>query len=399
LRVVHRNNETLLTTDANRSSFFIALVVVDIFAGFSDAISLPYIVLFLVDKAALNPLSLSAVLTARAVSSIAFSAAFGAWIDKRTTLKPLVLALVGSSIGYGLLGFTTNFLALIVIAAVPIALGAAAFSQSVALIKRCFDRSSPHTVNRAIGVMRASWSLAWAFGPVVGAVIVEATGFRGAFLASGAAGLAALAALAFVRANALPREAVQAARLAHANGGLTIGLAFAALVLFYTAMYLSQFAFPIVITTSLGGATSDVGIAMSLCAALEIVVMGAIIWRPLKRGERVAIAVGFAAFVVCCLTLALARSVSVVFWAQVPRAVAIGLVTYLGISFLHSLMPHRAGAAAALFSNAGQLGSVLAALGVGGLAKAFGYTSIFAISAVLSAAGLALVCVTPAEPD
>jgi len=388
-----------LTTDADRSSFFIALVVVDIFVGLADAISLPYIVLFLVEKAGLSPLSLSVVLTARAVSSIAFSAAFGAWIDKRTTLKPLIFALAGSAIGYGLLGFTTKFLALIVIAAFPIAIGAAAFSQSVALVKRCFDRSSPHTVNRAIGVLRASWSLAWAFGPVIGAAIVGAAGFRGAFLASGASGLAALAALAFVRAKALPREAFQAARLAQANGGLAIGIAFAALVLFYTAMYLSQFAFPIVVTTTLGGATSDVGIAMSLCAALEIVVMGAIIWRPFKRGERMAIALGFAAFVVCCLTLALARSVGAVFWAQVPRAVAIGLVTYLGISFLHSLMPHRAGAAAALFSNAGQVGSVLAALSIGGLAKAFGYASIFGVCAVLSAAGLALVCLTPAAPD
>jgi MFS transporter, SET family, sugar efflux transporter len=399
LSVIRRDNEASLTTDADRSSFFIALVVVDIFAGLADAISLPYIVLFLVDKAALSPLSLSAILTARAAGSIAFSSAFGAWIDKRTTLKPLVLALAGSSIGYGLLGFTTNFLALMVIAALPIAIGAAAFSQSVALIKRCFDRSSPHTVNRAIGVMRASWSLAWAFGPLVGAVIVAAAGFRGAFLASGASGLAALAALAFVRSKALSREAVHVTRPAETPGGLAIGLAFAALALFYTAMFLSQFAFPIVLTTSLGGATSDVGIAMSLCAAIEIVVMGVIIWRPVKRGERMVIALGFAAFVVYCLTLALASSVGEVFWAQVSRAVAIGLVTYLGISFLHSFMPHRAGAAAALFSNAGQLGSVLAALSVGGLAKVFGYASIFAVCAFLSALGLACVCLTPAAPD
>ena len=233
----------------------------------------------------------------------------------------------------------------------------------------------------------------------LGAVIVGAAGFRGAFLASGASGLAALTALAFVRSKALSREAFQTARPAEVGGGLTIGLAFAALALFYTAMFLSQFAFPIVLTTSLGGATSDVGIAMSLCAAIEIVVMGAIIWRPVKRGERMVIVVGFAAFVVYCLTLALAGSVGAVFWAQVPRAVAIGLVTYLGISFLHSFMPHRAGAAAALFSNAGQLGSVLAALSVGGLAKAFGYPSIFVFCAVLSAVGLALVSLTPAAPD
>jgi SET family sugar efflux transporter-like MFS transporter len=138
---------------------------------------------------------------------------------------------------------------------------------------------------------------------------------------------------------------------------------------------------------------------MSLCAALEIIVMGVLIWRPLQRGERAAIVVGFAAFVAYFVALTLARSVGAVFWAQILRAIAIGLVSYLGISYLQSLMPHRAGAAAALFSNSGQLGSVLAALGVGGLAQAFGYGSIFIVCAVLSAAGLVLVCLIPTAPD
>ena len=88
-----------------------------------------------------------------------------------------------------------------------------------------------------------------------------------------------------------------------ANGGPAIALAFAALALFYTAMFLGSIPLPIVLTTSLGGAESDVGITMSLCAALEIVVMGALIWRPLKRGERAAIVAGFAAFIVYFVAL------------------------------------------------------------------------------------------------
>ena len=394
-----RQNGAALTTDADRSSFFIALVVVDIFVGLSDAISGPYIVLFLVDRAGLGPLGLSAILTARALSAIAFSTAFGAWIDKKTTLAPLLLALAGSSVGYALLGFTTNFVALLVIGAVPIAIGAAAFSQSIALVKREFHRSSPHTVNRAIGVMRASFSLAWAIGPMIGAILVGTSGFRGAFLASATSGMIALATLTLVRARPISADAVPIQRGKPTNGGPAIGLAFAAIALFYTAMFLGSISLPIVLTTSLSGVESDVGITMSLCAALEIVVMGALIWRPLQRGERAAIVAGFAAFVVYYVALMFAPSVGAVFWAQIPRAIGIALVTYLGISFLHSLMPHRAGAAAALFSNAGQLGSVLAALSVGGLAKAFGYASIFGVCAVLSAAGVACVCLTPAAPD
>jgi len=388
-----------LTTAAARSSFFIGLVIVDIFVGLADAISGPYIVLFLVDQARLSPLSLSAVLTARALSGIAFSSAFGAWIDKRTSVAPLLLALAGSAVGYALLGFTTDFAALLAIAAIPVAIGAAAFSQSIALAKRNFAHASLHTLNRAIGVLRASWSLAWAIGPAIGALLIGVAGFRGAFFASAASGAIALVTLALVRSRAALADAGPSSRPKPANGGPAIALAFAALVLFYTAMFLGSIPLPIVLTTSLGGTERDVGITMSLCAALEIVIMGALIWKPLQRGERVAIVAGFAAFIVYFVALTLVRSVGGVFWAQIPRAIGIAFVTYLGISFLHSLMPHRAGAAAALFSNAGQVGSVLAALSVGGLAKAFGYGSIFGVCAVLSAAGLALVCLTPAARE
>jgi MFS transporter, SET family, sugar efflux transporter len=388
-----------LSTDADRSSFFIALVIVDVLAGLADAISGPYVVLFLVDQARLGPLALSAILTVRALSGIAFGTAFGAWIDRRTTLAPLLLALAGSAVGYTLLGFTTNFALLLVIAALPIAIGAAAFSQSIALVKRQFGQASLHTANRAIGVMRASWSLAWAIGPAVGALIVGMIGFRGAFLASAASAVIALMTLLLVRARPLPADATHPNRRKPADGGPAIALAFAALALFHTAMFLGSIPLPIVLITSLGGAKSDIGVAMSLCAALEIIVMGALIWRPFQRGERAAIVVGFAAFVAYFVALALTRSVAAVFWAQILRAIGIGLVSYLGISYLQSLMPHRAGAAAAMFSNSGQIGSVLAALSVGGLAQAFGYGSIFIVCAVLSAAGLVLVCLIPTGPD
>jgi SET family sugar efflux transporter-like MFS transporter len=388
-----------LKPDVDPSSFFIALVFVDVLVGLADAMSGPYVVLFLVDQARLGPLALSAILTARALSAIAFGTAFGAWVDRRTSVTPLLVALAGSAIGYGLLAFTTNFVALLLIAALPIAIGAAAFSQSIALVKRHFDHASPHNALRAIGVMRASWSLAWAIGPAFGAVLVGAFGFGGAFLASAASGAIGLLTLTFVRARPAPHEADRRDAARTDNGGLAIASAFAALALFHTALFLGSIPLPIVLTTSLHGGNGDVGLAMSLCAALEIVVMGALIWKPLKRSERTAIAVGFTAFIAYFVAVALAQSVSAVLWAQVLRAIGIALVTYLGISFLQTLLPHRAGAAAALFSNAGQVGSVAAALGSGVLAQGFGYGSLFVACAILSAAGLALVCLTPAATE
>jgi hypothetical protein len=54
-RALGRSNEAALTMDADRSAFFIALVVVDVFIALADAISGPYTVLFLVDQGASAP--------------------------------------------------------------------------------------------------------------------------------------------------------------------------------------------------------------------------------------------------------------------------------------------------------------------------------------------------------
>jgi hypothetical protein len=51
-----------------------------------------------------------------------------------------------------------------------------------------------------------------------------------------------------------------------------------------------------------------------------------------------------------------------------------------------------------LFSNAGQFGSVFAALSVGLLAQAFGYPSVFVACASLTGADLVMVCLSPAAP-
>ena len=224
-----------MTTDADRSSFFIALVVVDIFVGLADCdLRSPTLCSFSSIRRASSPLSLSAILTARALSSIVFSMAFGAWVDRRTSVAPLLLALAGSAVGYGLLGLTTDFVALLVIAALPIAIGAAAFSQSIALAKRNFNQANPHTVNRAIGVMRASWSLAWAIGPDVGAILVGGGRLSRRLSRERRLGRAALATLAFVRSRAFsPRRLMPVRRQTH-EGGPAIALAFAALALVLT---------------------------------------------------------------------------------------------------------------------------------------------------------------------
>ena len=92
----------------------------------------------------LEPLSLSAILTVRAASSIAFSTAFGAWIDERTTLKPYhPRACLARRSATACSATRPIFCALTIIAALPVAIRAAAFSRSVALVERCSTGRAP----------------------------------------------------------------------------------------------------------------------------------------------------------------------------------------------------------------------------------------------------------------
>ena len=161
-------------TRAARPSFFISLALADVLVGLSDSVSGPYLSLFLVNRAHLSPLWLGLLLTVRALAGIAFSTAFGSWVDKAPSAAPLLLALAAAGVGYGALAFTTNFTTLLLIAAFPMAIGASSFPLSIALVKRHFELNDKGSAHRAIGVIRASWSLAWAFGPLIGAAAVQA---------------------------------------------------------------------------------------------------------------------------------------------------------------------------------------------------------------------------------
>lgn len=383
------------------STFYFSLVPANLLVALADAISGAYLALFAVEKIHLGPLGLGEVLTAGAVSGILMNFAFGVWIDRAPSIIPLFLAIAAKTVAYGLLTYTTTFHSLLLVALLPQGIGIAAFSQLLSLAKRNLDLVNPSMASRGTAIIRASWSLAWAVGPAIGAIAIEMFDYRGAFLVSSGFGLAAFLFLACAGHYRQPVRKAGPARRPRAAGagvGLIATLAAGALVLFHTALFLGSIPLPIVVTTVLGGTKGDVGLIYCTCAALEIVVMGRFVWRPVASTGQVGIAAGLVAFVAYFLAITWAGSVSVFVLAQVLRAIGIGLVSFLGIHFLQSIMPDRVGVATALFSNTAQLGSVLAAVGAGGLAHLFGYPAIFPFCAALSGVGFLLMCLIRTQP-
>ena len=66
--------------------------------------------------------------------------------------------------------------------------------------------------------------------------------------------------------------------------------------LFHMAMFMGSIALSITLVERLGGNESDVGLLFSLCAALEVLVMGCFVIRPTRGSRKLWMLSGFALF-------------------------------------------------------------------------------------------------------
>jgi MFS transporter, SET family, sugar efflux transporter len=374
-----------------RTPFIISITVAVFLIGVGDAVGGSYMTLFAVDQGRMNPLELGIFLAVLALSGMAVNTAFGRWFDNRPSVIPAFLALFMTTVGYLLLTVTTRFYLLLLIAGGPLATSLACFPQLFALAKGHLDQVGVDPAERGIAMVRGTWSIAWAIGPALGAVVISRFDFRGVFMTSAlCAGLAILS-LATLRVPAArSRTPDSRSKLTTRLRGQT-GFAASSLVLFHMAMFMGSIALPIVTTHDLRGTKADVGLIFSVCAFLEVLVMFAFVIRPSKAGSRHWISFGFLAFMLYFLVATWSSSVAVLLGAQVLRAIGIGLIGYQGISYIQALMPKQVGIAAALFFNTTNAGFLLSSLTAGAWAQAFGYRSMFIACAVLSGLGLLLL--------
>jgi SET family sugar efflux transporter-like MFS transporter len=376
--------------------FFLPVAAAILFVGLGDAVAGSYLTLFAVNQAHLSPLALGTFLTVLALSGIIISTAFGCWLDRAPSLMPLFLALFMTVVGYALLTVTNRFLLLLLIAALPLGTAAAGFPQLFALAKGHLDQIGEQTAERGTAMMRATWSVAWAIGPALGALVITFFEFRGVFLTTALCAVLASAIIGLARVRATRRTMPADANQTSVHPTIReTGFAASSLTFFQMAMFMGSIALPIVVTQKLGGTNGDVGLIFSVCAFLEVLVMLAFVLRPSISGTHRWLSAGFVAFVLYFFVITWAPSVAILLLAQVLRAIGIGIVGYHGISYIQVLMPDRVGSAATLFSNTANAGFLLAGLAAGGWAQLFGYRSMFLACAVLSGLGLLMLYLQP----
>lgn len=368
--------------------------------GIASSFVIPYLSLFGANEAGMSPLALGAFMTSLSVSGIVLSSVIGRWSDRRGDRRLVVaLALAAAACGYALLAVTREYALLVLVATTFLGAGAAAYPQLFALARTQIRGADASSAGRGVVALRSVFSMAWVVGPPAGAAILARADFAGLFAAAAAAyGLAAVPAL-LVRPRTPAAAPPSRASLLPAPGSgrpvLPIALCFA---LYGMAGSMGGIALPILVTRALGGSTGDVGLMLGLGALLEIPLMLTLALAPRRASSERLLAFAFALFALYFAVVASAGGIAALLLVQAFRAVVVAITAALGLAYFQELMPDRIGAATTLFANTINAGQMLAGIGFGVVAQAFGVRAVFVACAVVAGLACALLVAVTRRP-
>ncbi|MGI4985638.1 MAG: sugar efflux transporter [Janthinobacterium lividum] len=409
-----------------RIPFFLPLSAATLMLGIAMSFTAPYLSLFSIEHAGMTPLRLGCFMTLIAASGVVASTWAGRWSDRHGHHRELLLAALGAAAaGFLCLCVVTDYTLLLLIGVAFLGAGGSALSLVFSFGRAALPVRNDAERAFATAALRTVLSVAWVFGPSVGALILAATNFYGLFLFAvlsfiGCAVIVwrmprtrrpAAAALAGGRSAAhagedagAVEEALQRAS-GDAPGTPSADASFAqaasavpasrrlwrtvlALALLGLAANATMIVLPLYIVHGLGGTRIDVSIMLGLGALLEIPMMLALGTRGATLNKVRWLAACAAVHVVYFIAVAAVSRVSWLIPMQALSAFVVAVTSCLGMTYVQDLMPRSPGAATALFFNAARVGSILSGVLSGMLVGTLGYKGAFLFYGLLPAVGL-----------
>ncbi|NUT47711.1 MAG: sugar efflux transporter [Saccharothrix sp.] len=372
-----------------RSHPFAAVLAVSLFTGVGYALAVPFLSVFLVKEVAAGPVAVGGFLLADAVAALVVSTLVGRLSDARAVRRAVIVwSTAAATVAYALFSVVRDYRLLLVVSLTLVAVGSSLMPQTFAYARQAVERAGSAKGPLAISALRTVMSLSWVVGPPVGAVLIDTTGFTGLF------GLAAaLYLMGAVTAVVLLPELGGTASPAGERVGSPrrdVLLAAVAFGLLQGGDLLGFLALPLYVTDVLHGTTSDAGLIIGLCAALEIPLMLAFGALALRVDHGVLVLTGGVVALAYYAVLLVSAATWQVAAAQVLHAIVISAVMGVGISYFQGLAPDRPGYASTLYANTQKVSAMVSGP-LFGLAQTLGYRSAFVIAIVLSVVGIVLL--------
>ncbi|MBR8431356.1 sugar efflux transporter [Burkholderia cenocepacia] len=380
---------------------FVPLSAAALMLGVAMSFTAPYLSLFGVEAAGMSPFLAGIFMTSIAASGVVASTWAGRWSDRRERHRPLLVVSLGAAaLGFALLCVLRAHGPVIAAGTILLGAGAVSLSQIFSFVRAVLPVADDAQRELASAALRTMLSIAWVFGPALGALILAQTGFTGLFLAA-AAGFVACAAIvaripeparrpvaAHVQAPdrvAPPPDDARAAVVVVATRASVLRT-LVALTLIGLAANATMIVLPLYIVHALGGTPANVSAALGLAALLEIPMM---LWLGIRSTHLdkarwlTACALVHAAYFV---GLAAVTRVNLILPLQLLSACVVAITSCLGMTRVCDLMPTRPGTATAMFFSTARVGSIASGVLSGACVDLFGYRATFA-----GCGGLALV--------
>ncbi|MCP2245412.1 MFS transporter [Lentzea aerocolonigenes] len=369
------------------SRTFLQLSVISVVSGVSMAFAMPFNSLFLTTEVKVTPVQLSVFLLASPLASVVASTIMGKLSDGRVQRRYLLVAGgVAGAIGYSLFAVLRDYWFLLGTSVVFVAITSSLLPQIFA-----YGRAVSRGPSMMVSVLRTLLSVAWVAGPPLAALMVAKTGWVGLFTATALLQLG-VAVLAFTLPVpvAVPEEEKTEEEAGPSRAGMSVVAA--AFVFLQGSVGLAVSGLPLFVTTELHGTAGDAGLAMGLCAALEIPMIlwfGSLANRMSQHKLVVAGAVIALAYHGLML---LTDSVWQVLALQLLHATVISLVMGVGLTYFQSLDPFRPGRASTMFSNTQIVGGMLSGVLLG-VSQQFGFRWVYGFTLTEIVLGLVLLLV------
>ncbi|WP_322021103.1 MULTISPECIES: sugar efflux transporter [unclassified Burkholderia] len=378
---------------------FVPLSAAALMLGVAMSFTAPYLSLFGVQAAAMSPSLAGVFMTLIAASGVVASTWAGRWSDRRDRHRPLlVVSLAAAALGFALLCVLRAHGPVIAAGTILLGAGAVSLSQIFSFARAVLPVVDDAQRELASAALRTMLSVAWVFGPALGALILAQTGFTGLFLAASAGFVACAAIVARIPEPARRPAAVHVRAVDYAPAPSGVAASFVvtqrarvlrtlvALTLMGLAANATMIVLPLYIVRGLGGTPANVSAALGLAALLEIPMM---LWLGIRSTRLdkarwlTACAVVHAAYFI---GLAAVTRVDLILPLQLLSACVVAITSCLGMTRVCDLMPTRPGTATAMFFSTARVGSIASGVLSGACVDLFGYRATFA-----GCCGLALV--------
>ncbi|HKO93413.1 MAG TPA: sugar efflux transporter [Polyangiaceae bacterium] len=369
--------------------------------GLTSSFVIPFLSLWGTLKVGMTPLLFACFMTLNSLAAMAASTLLARYSDTRWSRRTvLLLGGSGGVLGYLGYAFVTRPLWLFGIGVTAMSISSVSFSQIFAHAREQLARSERggQTASFALGVLRASFSLAWTVGPALGALVVQHFGYRGSFLtASGL--LIVYLALVFRFVPGLAPSLPPPTRGAKPEvfGLLTQPLLlanFSAFVLIFSAVSMNMMNLPLFITQVLRGSERQVGTAFAVAPCFEIPLMLWLGRLATRANQALLIRAGVLVGVLYFLALGLAATPEHVYPAQLLNAFTIAVTMSVAIPYFQDLLPGQTGLATSVYTSSWSLGSLIGYLSFGLLAERLGHRGLTGLCAAFGSASLLVLVLT-----